>query len=91
MMISKINAEFELRFKIECQSVYNASFRSQHYREEQPKTINKKRYCSKLGAKKMENWTRMTYKEMLNSDDDICNDNEYQVEMDDVLNGISSE
>lgn len=39
----------------------------------------------------MENWARITYREMANSDDDICNDNEHQLEMDDVSNDISSE
>lgn len=39
----------------------------------------------------MENWARITYREMTNSDDDICNDSEYQFEMNDVSNDISSE
>lgn len=39
----------------------------------------------------MENWARITYSEMTNFDDDIYNDNEYQLEMGDVSNDISRE
>lgn len=39
----------------------------------------------------MESWARITYSEMTNSDDDIFNDSEYQLEMKDVSNDISSD
>lgn len=85
-------AKFEYSFGIECQCITRVSevnvFGGGGKAENNKKN---RKIVRNWERENMKNWERITYREMANSDDNIHNDNEYQLEMDDLTHDISSE